>query len=402
MDIKLRNSIKTLTRSFYDYQNERLALDGRLGILKDGTDKKGAPPKNAAALTILLDRRAQVFSMETELAKTLAKEVHKTDLWNNFLKHVKGCGETMAAVIISEFDINIGVTVSNLWSFAGLAPGKDRKVKGKKCTFNQFLRAKLCGVLGSSFIKCASPYSKFYYDHKHRLQSKDWGMLSKNPTDKSNPKAGHQHKASVRKMVKEFLKDLYVAWRTMENLPVRAPYKEEYLGKIHQNPSVSDPIKDLLNKLPNKIKPVSAIKKTITSERADTNEKSTIHERAMLEETPKKTERVRVDKKTTIVERAIEGEKPKKTKRAIFVKKTTYYERAKNKKNPNIKKRAIHDEKSNKIKRASVKEKPKTHERVIRVKKTNVDERANIIAKPKKSERAISVKKTRTRKRAIS
>lgn len=39
-------------------------------------------------------------------------------------------------------------TVSNLWSFAGLAPGKDRKIKGQKCPFNQFLRAKLCGVLG--------------------------------------------------------------------------------------------------------------------------------------------------------------------------------------------------------------------------------------------------------------
>ena len=30
----------------------------------------------------------------------------------------------------------------------------------------QFLRSKMCGVLGSSFIKSQSPYSQFYYDYK--------------------------------------------------------------------------------------------------------------------------------------------------------------------------------------------------------------------------------------------
>jgi hypothetical protein len=30
-----------------------------------------------------------------------------------------------------------------------------------------------------------------------------------------------------------YLRDLYVAWRTLEGLPVRAPYEEEYLGKKH-------------------------------------------------------------------------------------------------------------------------------------------------------------------------
>ena len=43
----------------------------------------------------------------------------------------------------------------------------------------------------------------------------------------------HRHKAANRKMIKEFLKDVYVAWRTIEGLPVREPYSEEYLGKKH-------------------------------------------------------------------------------------------------------------------------------------------------------------------------
>jgi len=233
MEDKVRNSIKTNTRTYYDYQNERLALDGRLGQTKDGTPKKGAPETDMAMLITLLERRESVFAMEEALAKDLAKEVHTHPLWTNFLADVKGCGESVAAVIISEFDINKAPTVSNLWSFAGLAPGKDRKVKGQKCCYNQFLRAKLCGVLGASFLKCGSPYREYYDDMKHRLESKDWGMESKNPTDKKRPKAGHQHKAATRYMIKMFLRDLYVAWRTIAGLNVRPPYQEEYLQHKH-------------------------------------------------------------------------------------------------------------------------------------------------------------------------
>lgn len=229
----IRNSIKTLTRVFYDYQNERMALDGRLGITKDGEAKKRAPVKDMAMLAVLLQRRDEVFAMEEATKKELAKLVHTHLLWKTYLDYVKGCGETIAAVLISEFDIAKANTVSNLWSFAGLAPGKDRKVKGKKCPYNQFLRAKLCGVLGSSFLISGSPYREYYDNMKNRLASADWGMESKNPTDKKRPKAGHQHKAAIRYMIKMFLRDLYVAWRTLEGLPVRPPYQEEYLGHKH-------------------------------------------------------------------------------------------------------------------------------------------------------------------------
>ena len=229
----IRNAIKTLTRVYYDYQDERMALDGRLGITKGGEVKKGAPEKDMAMLSLLLDRRDSVFAFEEATGKELAKLVHTHPLWKAFLSQVKGCGESTAAVIISEFDIAKAPTVSNLWSFAGLAPGKDRRVKGQKCSYNQFLRAKLCGVLGSSFLKCGSPYREYYDNMKHRLESADWGTASKNPTDKARPKAGHQHKAATRYMVKMFLRDLYVAWRTLEGLPVREPYQEEYLGKRH-------------------------------------------------------------------------------------------------------------------------------------------------------------------------
>ena len=225
--------LKILVRAYYDYQDERLAMDGRLGIKKDGDIKKGTPDRDESLLAELFARRENVLAFEERLGKEIAVYVHGLELWKQYLCDVKGCGEQMTAVMMTEFDIVKWENVSKGWSFAGLAPGKDRKVKGQKCSYNQFLRAKLCGVLGSSFLRANSPYRTYYDNMKHRLESKDWGTESKNPTDKKRPKAGHQHKAATRYMVKMFLKDLYVAWRTLEGLPVREPYQEEYLGHKH-------------------------------------------------------------------------------------------------------------------------------------------------------------------------
>ncbi len=229
----IKNSLRILVRAYYDYQRERISLDGQLGMKKSGELKKNTPDRDEALLVELGKRRSEVIALEDVLEKEIAKEVHKHPLWKAFLEDVKGCGPGMAAVIITEFDIHKAPTVSNLWSFSGLAEGKDRKEKGKKCPFNQFLRAKLCGVLGSGFLKAKSPYREFYDNKKHQYESKNWGTKSKNPTDKKRPRAGHQHKAANRYMVKMFLKDLYVAWRTLEGLDVRPPYSEEYIGKVH-------------------------------------------------------------------------------------------------------------------------------------------------------------------------
>lgn len=226
-------SVKTLLRVHYDYQRERMALDGRLGLKKDGNEKKGTPVRDPVMLAVLYERRKQVLAMEEESAKTIAPIVRQHPMWKAFFKSVCGCGEILAAVCLTEFDIYKAPAVSNLWSFAGLAPGKDRKIKGQKCPYNQFLRSKLCGVLGPSFLRSASPYRLYYDNMRHRLESKEWGTASKNPTDPKNPRAGHQHKAAIRYMVKMFLRDLYVAWRTLEGLPVRPPYGEEYLGQKH-------------------------------------------------------------------------------------------------------------------------------------------------------------------------
>lgn len=227
------NSMKINLRAYYDYQRERIGLDNRLGFTKSGDVKVGSLEHNAELTVYLEKRRSEVFAEEQILEKAIAKQITKHPVWIKFLSEVKGVGETLAAVMLTEFNIEIATTVSKMWAFAGLCPGRDRKKKGEKCCFNQFLRAKLCGVLGSSFLKCNSPYRQFYDNMRQRLEAEQWGMESKNPGNKDNPRAGHQHKAAIRYMVKMFLKDLYVAWRTIEGLEVRPPYQEEYLNKKH-------------------------------------------------------------------------------------------------------------------------------------------------------------------------
>ena len=262
-------SIRIFTRCYYDYQEERTALDGQLGVKKDGSLKAGTPPRDEDLLADL-NVRAHGFAakdgtiqiqgleqLEQDMEKKIAKLIHEHPLWIHFLRDVKGVGEMMTAVIVTQFDIYKGETVSKLWQFAGMNPGQvhgkvwkkkagdrvlvatetmirgDKKTKGFVCPFNSFLKAKLLGVLGSSFLKCSSPYRTYYDEYKHRLESKNWGTESKNPTDKKRPKAGHQHKAANRYMVKMFIKDLYIAWRTLEGLEVRPPYQEEYLNHRH-------------------------------------------------------------------------------------------------------------------------------------------------------------------------
>ncbi len=243
------NSIAINTRCYYDCQRDRIALDGQLGEKKDGELKKNTPDRDDTLLLYLKNRRKDLIGMEKDMEIDIAPVIHKHPLWVHFLVNVKGCGEMMAAVIITQFDIHKAPMVSNLVSFSGLAPGKDRKVKGKKCSYNQFLKSKLCGVLGSRFLMSKSvPYSGYYYNHKARLENSDVMVEERiKLADRKGELKGktvrdvkwkdaypiHIHQAAIRKMIKEFLKDLYVAWRELEGLPIREPYSKEYLGKEH-------------------------------------------------------------------------------------------------------------------------------------------------------------------------
>ncbi len=237
-------TLKLAVNAFYDYQAIRIAMGGRLKIKKDGEDQ--IIPEAQTETWYLSDKDRAIFmeiyddavNQEKRILSWITKELKDQRIYTEFLKGVKGVGPIMAAVIISEYDIHRATTVSKLWAFTGIAPGKDRMVKGEKSSFNKWLRTKMCGVLAGSFIKCQSSYAlEYYYPYKSRLEQEQNTVQG---SDKKwcDERAGHRDKAAKRYMIKMFLKDLYVAWRTIEGLEVRPPYQEAYLGHSHNERAI--------------------------------------------------------------------------------------------------------------------------------------------------------------------
>ena len=208
-------------------------------------------------LLSLTDRREAVWDMEQRTLNDLKPYVHNHPLWKYYLVHVNGVGVAMAGVLISEIDIYKADMASKIISFAGIATGKtrgkikrngkivvtddliaiDKKTKGYLRPYCQFLKDKLLGVLMGQFLKAHgksfSKYAMIFYNRRQRREAMDWGEKSKRPKDPKKPRAAHQFADARRYAIKIFLIDLYVAWRTIEGLPVREPYEEEYLDKVH-------------------------------------------------------------------------------------------------------------------------------------------------------------------------
>ena len=104
---------------------------------------------------------------------------------------------------------------------------KNGEIQTKKgITFNPFLKTKLTGVLGSSFLRAGdNPYRTIYDDYKHRLEN--------HPAHKEKTKL-HRHNMAIRYMIKRFLVDLYTEWRAIEGLPVAMEYSEAKLNMKHK------------------------------------------------------------------------------------------------------------------------------------------------------------------------
>ena len=257
MDEHVRNELRKLVAVRQIYQKSRIQTDNVLSLKADGTVQKKVND-NLSNDTIfnLVDVSHKARELEVMCDKEIAKAIKGIPLWEKFLKGVKGVGPMATAVILSEFDIEKATTVSKLWQFAGLNPGRvqgrkyvdgvvvksddpddyvrgDRQNKGYLNSFNSNLRCYLLGVLAPCMIKVKSPYTKYYYNMKERLSNSS-KPVNGDATRKwrDEPKM-HIDKAAKRYMIKIFLQDLYREWRTIEGLPVREPYQVEYLGHVH-------------------------------------------------------------------------------------------------------------------------------------------------------------------------
>lgn len=184
-------------------------------------------------------------------------------IYEYYLKHVRGIGPAMAAALVRYMDIKKARYPSSFVCYIGLdvvhtrdvatdkmvgrgrgrykdhlvprqytsAAGEQRDTMG--VSFNPFLKTKLVGVLGGSFLKCNSPYAEIYNNYKTRLENHPkYSQVSK----------GHRHNMALRYMVKQFIIDLFVNWRIILGLPRIPTYEEAKLGIIHGGGTTRPPL----------------------------------------------------------------------------------------------------------------------------------------------------------------
>lgn len=281
------SNLRTVVRGAYDVQKLRIQMGNR--IVENFKVKLGQEPSkkedslDADGRMILNSLRVhykkitdgvtafprqksfkgdEVISDYTELcliAQYVDLEIHEAahfkrmgnilrdySIWSEFLEGVKGIGPAMGGVIISEIDIHASTYPSSLWKYAGLDVAEDgvgrtrrkehlveREYIDKKgnpatrvgITFNPFLKTKLIGVLGPSFLRTGKTgYSEDYYHYKNRIENHP-AHIEKTPL--------HRHRMAIRYMIKRFLVDLHMKWRELEGLPVSVEYNEGKLGHKH-------------------------------------------------------------------------------------------------------------------------------------------------------------------------
>jgi hypothetical protein len=202
----------------------------------------------------LIEAYERQLEAESIHEKAILAELRGERIWSEFLLGVRGVGPLMGGVILSEIDITKCNSISALWAYCGLdvvvttdektgeikEEGRSKKSHHLKpktyidregavketvgITFNPFLKTKMVGVLGTSFLRSGGPYKDIYDGYKYRLQN--------HPKHKDKTKL-HKHNMAVRYMIKFFLADLWTKWREIEGLEVRGSYAEDKLGLPH-------------------------------------------------------------------------------------------------------------------------------------------------------------------------
>jgi hypothetical protein len=260
-------ALRLLVRAREDFQAQRKRMDNRMGRKADG-DAQNIEERTIRSddTELFLGISDAAREQEKDIEKKLKKVLKRFPIYTEWLLGVKGVGTIAAAQIIANIDIHKATTVSKIWQYCGLNPGmvvgkkrvenKDGSftlvpsstmIRGDKLTagfvapFNKNMRTALCGVLADGFIKAQAPYAmEHYYPYKERLANSE-AMTTEIKAAGAKPvqvawkdaKPAHRDRAAKRKMIKMFLMDLYVAWRTIEGLEVRPPYQEQYLGHKH-------------------------------------------------------------------------------------------------------------------------------------------------------------------------
>jgi hypothetical protein len=225
---------------------------------------------------VLLDQYIKLEQQETRQFDQLIFTLEKIPVYTEYLIDVRGVGPALAAVLITYLDPAKARYISSFWKYCGLDVGPDGAGRSRRAehlidreyidkngnpatrlstTYNPWLKMKLLGGLGPSFLRSNSPWREQFDNYKHRILSdpnknkvtltewkKEFTRCKKAIADKEMTEEqmgeimralwspGRIKNAAIRYMIKQFLADFWVHWRRLEGLEVTEPYAVAKLG----------------------------------------------------------------------------------------------------------------------------------------------------------------------------
>jgi len=282
--------IKNAAGSLYDLQKLRIQSGNRATSIKADLDEKDVA--FLAAMSTGLDQVEHIA--EKELKRHLrGYPIYETWLKKQSGVGTKMSGVIISSInihkceTVSQMWAYCGLSVVNGHS--------QRRVRGQKANYNTWLRAKMVKVLGDNLIRFSKlgddgqylrstakvptvipkeqAWRRFYDYYKVRKQNTivpvcmgcdGTGKVKRKTKDEEGEteakvvpeKAkevivvcpncegtggpapwgqsdGHRHNAARRYLVKMFLQELWLQWRTLEGLKINVSYEEAKLGVVH-------------------------------------------------------------------------------------------------------------------------------------------------------------------------
>lgn len=216
----------------------------------------------------MLSSYDNILRSEKELVSALKDAVHEHKYWIHHAEGIKGLGEIITAHLIANLDPYKARHPSAFIRYCGMDvqyneetgryEGTNKKhtreipyldINGevsvtKTLGYNVKLKAKIMGVLFSSFLKNKDCYyrkiyddSKYYYSNRSDLK-KRW-------EEKKKGDSSSAHKMAARKAMSYFLRDWWMLCRECEGLPLNGgDYAFAKLGITHKY-DVESPIAHL-------------------------------------------------------------------------------------------------------------------------------------------------------------
>lgn len=228
-----------------EIDNLKVLIDGREKLLKasNGANnrldayKRGTDNLDEQTLKILKEQTEYTKKQENKAERRIKKFVQKMQ-HHPMIKtaiNIRGVGELTIASLIVYVDIEKATNPSKLWAYCGLhKPSHERYEKNVSGGGNKTLRTTLYRM-ADAMIKTKGAYVDVYYQEKEKLaNSKKITSTVKQKKriecEWRNTNPSHRNSAAKRKMIKHFLRDFWLVWRTLEGLETPHPYVQEKMG----------------------------------------------------------------------------------------------------------------------------------------------------------------------------